>query len=443
MFEGLSGKLQAVFRRLRGEAHLSEANIRESLREIRLALLEADVNFQVVKDLVARVQARALGEEVLRSLTPGQQFVKVVRDALEETLASDGADVRLPSRLPAALMLVGLQGSGKTSTAGKLGMRLRGQGRNPLLVPCDVYRPAAIDQLRVVARAAGLAFHEPGDGRDPVRIARAAMESAARTGYDVALVDTAGRLHLDAALMEELRRLQEAVEPFETLYVADAMTGQDAVRSAGEFHRQLPLTGVVLTKLDGDARGGAALSIRVVTGLPIKFVGTGEKPADLEPFHPDRMVSRILGMGDVLSLIERAEAAFDDGEAAQLQRKLEGGAGLTLEDFRQQLRKLRRMGPLGQLLEMIPGLGGQLPADVDDAQLKRVEAILDSMTREERRDHTLLSGSRKRRIARGSGTSVQDINRLLKQFVQMRRLMKTAAGGGRRRGGGMALPFRR
>jgi len=443
MFEGLSGKLQTVFRKLRGEGSLTEANIREGLREIRLALLEADVNYQVVKDLTARVQERALGEEVLRSLSPGQQFVKVVRDALEETLTSERAALKLPARFPAALMLVGLQGSGKTSTAGKLGTRLKGSGRNPLLVPCDVYRPAATDQLRTVAAGAGLAFHEPGGDRDPVRIARGAMQAAAQTGYDIAVIDTAGRLHIDAPLMEELQRLHEAVQPFEVLYVADAMTGQDAVRSAGEFHRQLPLSGVILTKLDGDARGGAALSIKVVTGLPIKFVGTGEKVADLEPFHPERMASRILGMGDVLSLIEKAEAAFDEEDAVQLQRKLEGGQGLSLEDFRDQLRKVRKMGPLGQLLEMIPGMGGKLPADVDDSQLKRIEAILDSMTVAERRDHSLLSGSRKKRIARGSGTSVQDVNRLLKQFVQMRRMMKTVAASGRRGARGFPAPFRR
>jgi len=443
MFEGLSGKLQTVFRKLRGEGTLTEANIREGLREIRLALLEADVNFQVVKDLVARVQERALGEEVLRSLSPGQQFVKVVRDALEETLASERAALKFPSRFPAALMLVGLQGSGKTSTAGKLGARLKGNGRNPLLVPCDVYRPAAIDQLRTVAAGAGLAFHEPGGERDPLRIARGAMQAAAQTGYDIAVIDTAGRLHIDAPLMEELQRLNEALQPFEVLYVADAMTGQDAVRSAGEFHRQLPLSGVILTKLDGDARGGAALSIKVVTGLAIKFVGTGEKVSDLEPFHPERMASRILGMGDVLSLIEKAEAAFDAGEAVQLQRKMEHGEGLSLEDFRDQLRKVRKMGPLGQLLEMIPGLGGKLPTDVDDSQLKRIEAILDSMTVAERRDHSLLGGSRKKRIARGSGTSVQDVNRLLKQFVQMRRMMKTVAASGRRGARGLPAPFRR
>jgi len=439
VFEGIAGKLQGIFRRLRGEGYLTEANIREGLRDIRLALLEADVHFRVVKDLIARVQERALGEEVLRSLTPGQQFVKVVRDAIEETLGEGTEALRLPARLPSALMLVGLQGSGKTSTAGKIGARLREQGRNPLLVPCDVYRPAAIDQLRVVAAGAKLAFHEPGASRDPHAIAGAAMQAAAHNGFDVAIVDTAGRLHIDAALMEELQRLQRELRPFETLYVADAMTGQDAVRSAGEFHRLLPLTGIVLTKLDGDARGGAALSIRSATGVPIKFVGVGEKVADLEPFHPDRMASRILGMGDILSLIEKAESAFEEDEAAELQRKVTGREALTLEDLREQIGKLRRMGPLAQILEMIPGLGGRLPEGAGDEEaVGRTQAILDSMTAEERRDHTLLDGSRKRRIARGSGTSVPEINRVLRQFVQMRRMMKGMAGIARR--GGRGLP---
>ena len=443
MFEGLSDKLQAVFRRLRGEGHLSEADIREGLREIRLALLEADVNFQVVKDLVGRVRERALGEEVLRSLTPGQQFVKVVRDALEAVLGEGAQPIRPPARKPGALMLVGLQGSGKTTTAAKLGRRLKAQGGNPVLVPCDVYRPAATEQLRALAASAGLAVHEPGGSRDPLAIARAAMDTAARTGYDIAVLDPAGRLHVDETLMDELQRLQTKLQPFEVLYVADAMTGQDAVQSAGEFHRRLALTGVVLTKLDGDARGGAALSIKFVTGVPIKLVGTGEKIEDLETFHPDRMASRILGMGDVLSLIEKAESVFEEEEAVRLQKKLRGKESLTLEDFRDQLQKLRKMGPLSQVLEMIPGVGSQMAgADLDDGELRRVEAIIGSMTATERRDHTLLSGSRKRRIARGSGTSVQDVNRLLKQFVQMRKMMKGMAAATRGRKG-LRPPFGR
>jgi signal recognition particle subunit SRP54 len=443
MFEGLSERLQAVFRRLKGEGHLTEANIRDSVREIRLALLEADVNFQVVKELVERVRERALGEEVLRSLSPGQQFVKVVRDALEETLGGGAEPLRSPRRKPGALMLVGLQGSGKTTTAAKIGARLKEQGRSPLLVPCDVNRPAAADQLRTVARSAGLAFHEPGAGRDALAIARQAMAAAAGSGHDVAILDTAGRLHVDEDLMEELCRLEADLQPFEVLYVADAMTGQDAVRSAGEFHRRLSLTGVVLTKLDGDARGGAALSIKHVTGLPIKLVGTGERVQDLEPFHADRMASRLLGMGDVLSLIERAESALEAEEAQRLEKKLRSRESLSLEDFRDQLRGLRRMGPLGQILEMIPGLGPQIAGSgVEEADLKRVEAILDSMTPGERRDHSLLNGSRKRRIARGSGTSVPEINRLLKQFVQMRKMMKMMAGAGRA-GRGLRPPFGR
>ena len=443
MFEGLSQKLQGVFRKLRGEGQLSESNIREGLREIRLALLEADVHFQVVKDLIARVRERALGEEVLRSLTPGQQFIKVVREALEEVLGEGAEPLGVPSRKPGALMLVGLQGSGKTTTAAKLGRRLKAEGRNPLLVPCDVYRPAATEQLRVVARSAGLAFHEPEGQKDPLAIARGAMSAAASTGYDIVILDTAGRLHIDEALMEELQRLQSELKPFEVLYVADAMTGQDAVRSAGEFHRQLSLSGVVLTKMDGDARGGAALSIKFVTGVPIKLVGTGEKLEDLETFHPDRMTSRILGMGDVLSLIEKAETVYDEEESRRLGKKLRGKESLDLSDFRDQLRKLRKMGPLGQILEMLPGMGpGVNLQDADETELKRVEAILDSMTLAEQRDHTLLNGSRKRRIARGSGTSVQDVNRLLKQFVQMRKMMKSMAAS-TRGGKGLRLPFGR
>ncbi|MGD8377821.1 MAG: signal recognition particle protein [Acidobacteriota bacterium] len=444
MFEGLSDKLQGVFRKLRGEGHLSEANIREGLREIRLALLEADVHFQVVKDLIARVRERALGEEVLRSLTPGQQFVKVVRDGLVEVLGEGAEPLRRPPRMPGTVMMVGLQGSGKTTTSGKLGLRLKGEGRNPLLVPCDVYRPAATDQLRTVARGAGLAFHEPEEERDPLAIARGALKAAAATGFDIVVLDTAGRLHIDEALMQELQRLQSDLQPFEVLYVADAMTGQDAVRSAGEFHRQLALSGVVLTKMDGDARGGAALSIKFVTGVPIKLVGTGEKLEDLETFHPERMASRILGMGDVLSLIERAESVYDEEESRRLQKKLRSKDSLSLADFRDQLRKLRRMGPLSQIIEMIPGLGpGVQAGDADEGELRRVEAIIDSMTPAERHDHTLLNGSRKKRIARGSGTSVQDVNRLLKQFVQMRKMMKGMAAAGR---GGRklpGLPFRR
>ncbi len=439
MFEGLTDKLQGVFRRIRGEGHISEKNIQDSLREIRMALLEADVHFQVVKTLLARVREQALGEEVLRSLKPGQQLVKIVRDALEEVLGSEGAELKIPGRKPAALMLVGLQGSGKTSTAAKLALRLRKQDRTPLLVPCDVYRPAAIEQLRVLAGSLDLAFHEPREERNPAHMAAAAMEEAARTGFDVVLIDTAGRLHIDQELMGELEVLRETVHPFEILFVADAMTGQDAVRSAGEFHAQLPLTGAILTKMDGDARGGAALSIRHVTGLPIKFIGVGERMEDLEPFHPDRMASRILGMGDVLTLVEKAESVFEEEEARQLQKKMRSKESLNLEDFRDQLRKLRSMGPLSQLLEMIPGMGGKIPVgEADEGQLQKVEAMIDSMTPGERRDPSLLNGSRRKRVARGSGSTVQDVNRLLKQFVQMRKMMKSMAGTGGK--GGFRIP---
>ena len=435
MFENLTERLQKAFRNLTGQGRVTEAALQGALREIRLALLEADVALPAVKELLEKIRQEALGEEVLRSLTPGEQVVKVVRDELVRLLGG-GRDtgLRFSPTFPSIMMLVGLQGSGKTTTAAKLGLMLRGRGRNPILVPADVYRPAARLQLiQVAAQASVAAYDPPGEGETPLGICRGAQGRARQVGHDVMLVDTAGRLHIDEELMVELVGLKQALSPSEILYVADAMTGQDAVRSAREFHERVGLTGVILTKMDGDARGGAALSVASVTGVPIKLAGTGEKIGDLEPFHPERMAGRILGMGDVLTLIERAEQTIEADEARKLERKLRRSE-FTLEDFRDQLRRLRRMGPLSDILGMLPGasaLKGMKDANLDGRELQRLEAIIDSMTPLERRDHTVINGSRKRRIARGSGTSVQEINRLVKQFAQMRRMMRSMASGER------------
>jgi len=439
MFDSLSNRLQDVFRTLRGEARLSEPAVESALREIRMALLEADVNFKVVKAFVDRVRVRAVGQDVLRSLTPAQQVVKIVRDELV-ALFGDGVGGLAPvSRTPRVIMLLGLQGSGKTTTAAKLAAWLTRQGRHPLLVSTDVRRPAAIEQLNVLGRQAGLRVHDPAGDLDPVSRAAGAMVDARNMGYDVVIVDTAGRLHIDDALMQELLAIRAAVDPTDALYVADAMTGQDAIKSAGEFNRQVGITGVVLSKLDGDARGGAALSVVAVVGVPIAFVGMGERMQDLEPFQAERLVSRLLGMGDVLSLIERAEAAIDQDDAKRLEQKLRGD-DFTLEDFQAQMKTLRKMGPLEQVLGMIPGMGNlkQLAENrPDEAQLDHVEAIIASMTPGERRNYKIIDGSRRRRIARGSGTSVEEINRLLKQFMQMRKMLKVVgglgAGGGRKK----------
>jgi len=439
MFDSLSNRLQDVFRTLRGEARLSEPAVESALREIRMALLEADVNFKVVKAFIDRVRERATGQDVLRSLTPAQQVVKIVRDELI-ALFGDGVGGLTPaSPTPRVIMLLGLQGSGKTTTAAKLARWLTRQGRHPLLVSTDVRRPAAIEQLNVLGRQAGLRVHDPAGDLDPVSRAAGAMVEARNLGYDVIIVDTAGRLHIDDALMQELLAIRAAVDPTDALYVADAMTGQDAIKSAGEFHRQVGITGVVLSKLDGDARGGAALSVVAVVGVPIAFVGIGERLEDLEPFQAERLVSRLLGMGDVLSLIERAEAAIDHDEATRLEQKLRSD-DFTLEDFQAQMKTLRKMGPLEQVLGMIPGMGNlkQLgDARPDEAQMRRVEAIIGAMTPGERRNYKIIDGSRRRRIARGSGTSVEDVNRLVKQFMQMRKMLKVVgglgAGGGRKK----------
>jgi len=440
VFESLSERLQGVFKKLRGQARISETVLRQSLREVRLALLEADVHVGVVKSLIDAVREQALGEDVLKSLTPGQHVIKIVREELERLLgAGEPAELAFSSKPPTVMMLVGLQGSGKTTTTAKLGQWLKKAGRYPYLVPADVYRPAAIEQLVRVGQAAGLRVHEHDGSQTPLEIAEAALLDARRSGFDTLLIDTAGRLHVDEQLMDELRRLKQALEPTEILFVADAMTGQDAVRSAGEFHAAQELSGVILTKMDGDARGGAALSIRHVTGVPIKFVGTGERTAEFERFHPDRMVGRILGMGDVLGLIEKAEETIDEAQAKVLEKKIRKNE-FSLEDLRDQLKMLGRMGPLSGLISMLPGMSHINESDLDSKAISRVMAIVDSMTPIERRRPQILNGSRKRRISRGSGQSVQEINRLLKQFAQMRRMMKTMQAGAKkgRRGG---LPF--
>ena len=441
MFQGLSERLQGIVGKLRGEARIGEGVLDETLREIRMALLEADVNVGVARELLQRVREKALGEAVLKSLTPGQQVVKIVRDELEALLGAGEVNrLKFASRPPTVILMVGLQGSGKTTSTAKLGLWLKSSGRYPFLIPADVYRPAAIEQLVRVGKSAGLRVLEHDGSRNPVDIVRDGVLEARRSGFDTVLVDTAGRLHIDEALMEELRAIRAAVDPVEILFVADAMTGQDAVRSAGEFHKALGLTGAILTKTDGDARGGAALSIRHVTGVPIKFVGTGERPSEFEAFHADRMAGRILGLGDILGLIEKAEEAIDLEEAQALEKKLRKNQ-FTLEEFRSQIRMMKKMGPLSGVLSMLPGMGHLKDQDLDNDALKGVVAILDSMTPDERRRPEIVNGSRKKRIARGSGTSVPEVNRLLKQFAQMRRMMKMVSAqqaAGRR---GSKLPF--
>ncbi len=432
MFDNLTEKLQRVFKNLRGEGKLTAENMDAALREIRVALLEADVHFRVVKQFVEGIRQKAMGEEVLTALSPSQQVVKIVHEELIRLLGSHHSRLRFAGEPPTVMLIVGLQGSGKTTTTGKLARWLSKSGHRPLMVSVDVYRPAARHQLSVIARQIGLPIWE-GDPTttDPVELARQARREAVQTGRDVVLVDTAGRLHIDDALMEELERLKQALSPTEILFVADAMTGQDAVKSAEEFHRRLGITGVILTKMDGDARGGAALSIRQVTGQPLKFIGVGEKFDALEPFHPERAASRILGMGDVLSFIEKVEQAVDQKKAEEMQRKLLDNE-FTLEDFRDQLKQLKKLGPLDSLLKMMPGIGplkGLKDVQIDEKEITRVVAIIDSMTPKERANHMIINGSRRRRIARGSGTTVQEVNQLLKQYAQMRKMMKSLTGG--------------
>ena len=450
MFENLQEKLQRAFKSLRGQAKLTEENIDEALREIRLALLEADVNFKVVKQLIDQIRAKAVGQEVLTALSPGEQVIKIVRDELVEILGKDTARMKFASQPPTVVLMAGLQGSGKTTTSGKLANWFKVGGHRPLLVSVDVYRPAAREQLKVVAAAVKSHIYEGEVGEANTatveRLVKEARREAIVSGCDVLIVDTAGRLHIDDQLMDEMQSLKKLLNPSEILFVADAMTGQDAVRSAEEFHKKLSLTGVVLTKMDGDARGGAALSIRQVTGQPIKFIGVGEKYDALEPFHPDRIVSRILGMGDILSLIERAESQIDKKKAQEMATKALTGDGFSLEDFRDQLRQVKKMGSMKSLMGMLPSIGPfsglQKAADnVDEKQINRVEAIINSMTSHERNHHEVINGSRRKRIARGSGTTVQEVNNLLRQYAQMKKMFKQMGKPSfARRLAGMKLP---
>ncbi|HEY4903958.1 MAG TPA: signal recognition particle protein [Candidatus Sulfotelmatobacter sp.] len=450
MFENLQEKLQRAFKSLRGQARLSEENIAEALREIRLALLEADVNFKVVKELIDRIQAKAVGQEVLTALSPGEQVIKIVRDELVEILGKDTARMKFASQPPTVVLMAGLQGSGKTTTSGKLANWFKNGGHRPLLVSVDVYRPAAREQLKVVAEAIKAHIYEgqvtESNTATVERLVKEARREAVISGCDVLIVDTAGRLHIDDELMNEMQSLKKLLNPSEILFVADAMTGQDAVRSADEFHKKLSLTGVILTKMDGDARGGAALSIRQVTGQPIKFIGVGEKYDALEPFHPDRIVSRILGMGDILSLIERAESQIDKKKAQEIATKALSGDGFSLEDFRDQLRQVKKMGSMKSLVGMLPSIGPfsglQKAADnVDEKQINRVEAIINSMTSHERNHHEVINGSRRKRIARGSGTTVQEVNNLLRQYAQMKKMFKNMGKPSfARRMAGMKMP---
>src|SRR6202522_1979572 len=431
MFDNLSEKLQRVFKNLRGEGRLSAENMEGALREIRMALLEADVNFKVVKQLIENIKAKAMGEEVLSALSPSQQVVKIVQEELIKILGSHESRLRFANEPPSVFMIVGLQGSGKTTSTGKLSRWLSKNGHRPMVVSVDIYRPAAREQLKVIARDIGQPIYEGAAGETlPLDLARSARREAIQTGRDVLLIDTAGRLHIDDDLMTELQQLKELLNPVEILFVADAMTGQDAVKSAEEFHKRLGITGIILTKMDGDARGGAALSIRFVTGQPLKFVGIGEKSDAFEPFYPDRAASRILGMGDILSFYEKAQEAFDSKQQEEMQRKLIDNE-FTLEDFRDQLKALRKLGSLDSILKMMPQVGmmkelqGMQP---DEKELTRIVAIIDSMTRRERDNHMIINGSRRRRIARGSGTSVNEVNNLLKQYGQARKMMKSLSG---------------
>ena len=441
MFENLQEKLQRAFKNLRGQGTISEENIGDALREIRLALLEADVNLNVVKELIEHIREKAVGQEVMTALSPSEQVIKIVRDELVLLLGKDTARFQFASRPPTVILMAGLQGSGKTTTSGKLAAWLQKGGHRPMLVSVDVYRPAAREQLRVVANSIKAKIYEgdlKGEAPGPAlveRLAKEARREAVNTGCDTLIVDTAGRLHVDADLMDEMQMLKTLLAPQEILFVADAMTGQDAVRSADEFHKRLSITGSILTKMDGDARGGAALSIRHVTGQPVKFIGSGEKPDAFEPFHPDRIVSRIMGMGDMLSLIERAESTLDRKKSEDFAKKALSGDGFSLEDFREQLRQIKKMGSMQSILKMLPSVGPfqgiqQMADQVDEKQFTRVEAIIDSMTKKERANHEIISGSRRKRIADGSGTSVQEVNQMLRQYAQMRKMFKGLGKGG-------------
>jgi len=443
MFQNLTEKLANAFKRFRSKGKLTEADVKEGMREVKLALLEADVNFKVVKDFTKAVTERAVGAEVLESLLPAQQIIKIVNEELIKLMGSESAKINISPKPPTVVMMVGLQGAGKTTHAGKIANTFKQKGKNPLLVACDVYRPAAIDQLKIVGESIGIPVFSLGAKKSPVEIAKAGVEFAKKNGHDMVFIDTAGRLHIDEELMEELVKIKESTEPAEILLVVDAMTGQDAVNVAKTFNELLDITGVVLTKMDGDTRGGAALSVRYITGKPIKFIGTGEKLDAIELFHPDRMASRILGMGDVLSLIEKAEAAFDEKNAKELEKKFREQT-FTLEDFLAQMHQIKKMGNINQLLSMLPGAntGALKNAEIDEKHVSRIEAIILSMTKEERTRPEIINGSRRKRIANGSGTTVEDINKLLRQFEQMKKTMKQFSNMGKRRSfAGMKLPF--
>ncbi len=441
-FDSLSEKLQNAFKKLRGKGKISESDVREGMREIKLALLEADVNFKVVKDFVAKVTERAVGAEVLQSLTPGQQVIKIVNEELTSLMGGSNSKINISSKPPTVVMMTGLQGAGKTTTAAKLGGLMKKQGKRPLLVACDVYRPAAALQLEVVGGKLGVPVFKIEGSKSPVDISRAAIEHSLKNGNDLVIIDTAGRLHIDEELMDELSNIKKSVSVTETLLVVDAMTGQDAVNVAKSFNDRLEIDGVILTKLDGDARGGAALSVRSVTQKPIKFIGTGEKLEDLEPFHPERMASRILGMGDVLSLIEKAEQAFDVKKAEELERKLRKQQ-FDLNDFLEQFEQMKNMGPLENILGMIPGVNSKAlaGAQIDEKKMARIAAIIKSMTKKERENPAIINSSRKRRIAFGSGTQVQDVNALLKQFEQMKMMFKQFGSMKKGGKGKMRFPF--
>ena len=437
-FEGLAEKLQQAFRKLSSHGKLTESDVKTAMRDVRMALLEADVNYKVVKDFIAKVTERAVGSDILDSLTPSQQVIKIVNEELTELMGGQNARLTYSPTVPTIYMLCGLQGAGKTTMAGKLALMLKKQGKRPLLVACDIYRPAAIKQLQVVGEKVDVPVFERGQ-ENVIEIAKLAIEHARKFGFDPVILDTAGRLHIDENLMGELRDVKSAVKPTEILLVVDSMTGQDAVNVADTFNKNLGIDGVILTKLDGDTRGGAAISVKAVTGKPIKFSGTGEKLTDLEPFHPDRMASRILGMGDVLSLIEKAQDTFDEKNAAELERKMRTQT-FDLNDYLKQMQQMKKMGSFEDILKMIPGIGNKLAEiKIDEKKMGRIQAIIQSMTMEERRNPDILGASRKRRIAAGSGTTVQEINLLLKQFDQSRQLMKQMMGRGKR--GRMRIPF--
>ncbi len=442
-FEGLAEKLQNTFKKLKGKGKINEKDLKEALREVRLALLEADVNYKVVKDFIAKIRDRAIGHEVMESLTPGQQVIKIVREEMTELMGGTQTKIVFSGKPPTILMLVGLQGAGKTTTAGKLAGLLAKQGKNPLLVACDIYRPAAIEQLNVVGNSLNIPVFSMGNNNSPVNIAKAGIEHAKTNFKDLVIIDTAGRLHVDEELMEELREIKSSINPTEILLVVDSMTGQDAVVVSESFNEKLGIDGVILTKLDGDSRGGAALSVKAVTGKPIKYAGVGEKLNDLESFHPDRMASRILGMGDVLSFIEKAQANIDEKKALELEKKIRSQQ-FTFDDFLDQLDQMKNMGPLGDVLGMLPGMNSKKlkGLEVDDKQLGQTEAIIKSMTREERNNPSIINASRRKRIALGSGTKVQDVNKLIKNFDQTRKMMKQFSGMGKgAKRGKFNLPF--